>query len=175
MELSAAIIVFFAGLALNGLGIIGAILPVLPGPLLSWLSLLLFFLLPEHEVGPWTLGITFALMLAVSAIDLVIPILGAKRFGASREGIVGGALGIVIGLFFFPPVGIILGPLIGTIVGDMIAGGTFAAAFNSGMGSLIGFLVGTSLKLAYSIGIIILFTVKMGAAIGDVVGSWFVQ
>lgn len=172
MEVELSIIIV-AGLALNGLGIIGAILPVLPGPLLSWLSLLLFFLLPEHEVGPWTLGITFVLMLVVSAIDFVIPMLGAKRFGASREGVVGGALGIIIGMFFFPPVGIILGPLIGTIVGDMIAGGTFASAFNSGMGSLIGFLVGTALKLVYSIGIVILFTVKMGVAIGDVVGSWF--
>lgn len=172
MELTIALILI-AGLALNGLGIIGAILPVLPGPLLSWLSLLLFFLLPEHEVGAWTLGITFVLMLAVSAIDLVIPILGAKRFGASREGIVGGSLGIVIGLFFFPPVGIILGPLIGTIVGDMIAGGTFASAFNSGMGSLIGFLVGTSLKLAYSIGIVILFTVKAGSALTQIITTWF--
>jgi len=172
MEFTIALILI-AGLALNGLGIIGCILPVLPGPLLSWLSLLLFFLLPDHEVGAWTLGITFALMLAVSAIDLVIPILGAKRFGASREGIIGGALGIIIGLFFFPPVGIILGPLIGTIVGDMIAGGTFASAFNSGLGSLIGFLVGTSLKLAYSIAIVILFTVKAGGAIGEMIGSWF--
>lgn len=172
MELTIALILI-AGLVLNGMGIIGCILPVLPGPLLSWLSLLLFLLLPEHEVGAWTLGITFVLMLAVTAIDFVIPVLGAKRFGASREGIIGGMLGIVIGLFFFPPLGIILGPLIGTVVGDMIAGGTFAAAFNSGMGSLIGFLVGTSIKLAYSIGIVILFTVKAGSAIGEMIGSWF--
>lgn len=172
MEVAIAVIIL-AGLVLNGLGIIGCILPVLPGPLLSWLSLLLFFLLPDHEVGLWTLGITFVLMAAVTAIDLVIPVMGAKRFGASREGLIGGALGIIIGLFFFPPIGIILGPLIGTVVGDMIAGGTFAAAFNSGMGSLIGFLVGTSVKLAYCIGIVILFTVKAGSAIGEMVATWF--
>ncbi|MCF8257528.1 MAG: DUF456 domain-containing protein [Flavobacteriales bacterium] len=172
MEITIALIII-AGLVLNGMGIIGCILPVLPGPLLSWVSLLLFFFLPDHEVGLWTLGITFTLMLAVSAIDLIIPILGAKRFGASREGIIGGALGIIIGVFFFPPVGIILGPLVGTVVGDMIAGGTFAAAFNSGLGSLIGFLVGTSIKLAYSIAIVILFTVKAGSIIAQMMTEWF--
>lgn len=172
MELTLALIVI-AGLVLNGMGIIGCILPVLPGPLLSWASLLLFFLLPNHQIGLWTLGITFGLMLLVSAIDIVIPILGAKQFGASREGVIGGVLGIIIGVFFFPPVGIILGPLVGTIVGDMIAGGTFAAAFNSGLGSLIGFLVGTSIKLAYSVGIVILFTVKSGSIITQMMSHWF--
>lgn len=172
MELSIAIVVVL-GLILNGLGIIGCILPVLPGPLLSWASLLLFFLLPNHEVGFWALSITFALMLLVSAIDLVIPILGAKQFGASLQGVIGGAIGIVIGVFLFPPVGIILGPLLGTIAGDMIAGGTFASAFNSGLGSLIGFLVGTSIKLAYCIGIVIFFTVKSGSVLTQLITTWF--
>lgn len=172
MEIAITLIVI-AGLVLNGLGIIGCILPVLPGPLLSWLSLLLFYLLPDHGVGTWTLVITFVLMLGVTTIDYVVPLLGAKRFGASREGIIGGMVGIVVGLFFFPPIGIILGPLLGTIAGDLISGGTFAAALNSGMGSLIGFLVGTSIKLVYSIAIVILFTVKAGSAVVGMVETWF--
>jgi uncharacterized protein YqgC (DUF456 family) len=172
MELTIAIIII-AGLVLNGLGIIGCILPVLPGPLLSWLSLLLFLLLPDHSIGHGTLGITFGLMALVTAIDLAVPVMGAKRFGASREGMIGGAIGIVVGLFMFPPVGIILGPLIGTIVGDLIAGGTIVAAVNSGVGSLVGFLMGTAVKLAYCIGIVIYFSVKTAGAMADMVASWF--
>jgi len=165
--------ILIVGLLLNGLGILGCIIPALPGPFISWLSLLLFFFLPEHEIGTTTLVLTGILMALVSALDYVVPVLGAKKFGSSREGIIGGMLGIVVGLFFFPPIGIILGPLIGTVVGDMIAGGTFTKALNSGVGSLLGFIVGTSIKLIYSIAVLIIFTIKAGGAIGQLFTQWF--
>lgn len=166
------IAVLITGLLLNGLGILGCILPALPGPLISWISLFLFFLLPEHEISITTLTITGLLMAAVTALDYVVPVLGAKKFGSSREGVIGGMIGIVAGLFLFPPIGIILGPLVGTIVGDMIAGGTFTKALNSGLGSMIGFIVGTSIKLIYSIAVLILFTIKAGGALSDLLGTW---
>ncbi|MCF8276539.1 MAG: DUF456 domain-containing protein [Flavobacteriales bacterium] len=165
--------VLIVGLLLNGLGILGCIVPALPGPLLSWLSLFLFFLLPEHEVSSTTLVVTGLLMALVTALDYVVPVLGAKKFGSSKEGVWGGMIGIVVGLFFFPPVGIILGPLLGTIIGDLIAGGTFTKALNSGIGSLLGFIVGTSIKLIYSIGVLTLFTIKAGGAIGQLFTQWF--
>lgn len=164
--------VLIIGLLLNGLGILGCIIPALPGPLLSWLSLFLFFLLPEHEISITTLTITGILMAIVTALDYVVPVLGARKFGSSREGVIGGTIGIVVGLFFFPPIGIILGPLVGTIVGDLIAGGTFAKALNSGVGSLIGFVIGTSIKLIYSIAVLVVFTVKAGGALSDLIGTW---
>lgn len=166
------ITILIAGLIINGLGILGCILPALPGPFISWLSLLLFFLLPEHEISNNTLLITGIMMALVSALDYIVPVLGARRFGSSKEGVWGGMIGIVAGLFFFPPVGIILGPLIGTVVGDMIAGGTFTKALNSGVGSLVGFIVGTSIKLIYSIAVLILFTVKAGGALSDLFTQW---
>ncbi len=166
--------ILIIGLILNGLGILGCIVPALPGPFISWCSLLLFFLMPEHSIGTTTLILTGIGMALVSALDYVVPVLGAKKFGSSREGIIGGMIGIVVGLFFFPPIGIILGPLVGTIVGDLIAGGTFVKALNSGVGSLLGFIVGTSIKLVYSITVLILFTFKAGGAIGDLFGQWFV-
>ncbi len=165
--------ILIIGLLLNGLGILGCIIPAIPGPLFSWSSLLLFFLLPDHEVGMTMLAISGVLMLIVTALDYVVPVLGAKKFGSSREGIIGGMVGIVVGLFFFPPLGIILGPLIGTIVGDLIAGGTFVKALNSGVGSLLGFIVGTSIKLVYSITVLIIFTIKAGGAIGELFSLWF--
>lgn len=112
-------------------------------------------------------------MAAVTALDYVVPILGAKKFGSSKEGVWGGMIGIVVGLFFFPPIGIILGPLIGTIVGDLLAGGTFTKALNSGLGSLIGFIVGTSIKLIYCITVLVLFSIEAGDAITGLFSKWF--
>ena len=111
-------------------------------------------------------------MAIVTALDYVVPVLGAKKFGSSREGVWGGMIGIVLGLFFFAPIGIVLGPLVGTIVGDMIAGGTFSKALNSGIGSLLGFIVGTSIKLIYCIAVLTLFTIKAGGAIGQLFTQW---
>ena len=165
--------ILILGLLLNGLGILGCIVPALPGPLFSWCSLLLFFLLPDHEVGTTALIVSAGFMLIVTALDYVVPVLGAKKFGSSRQGIIGGMIGIIVGLFFFPPIGIILGPLVGTIIGDLIAGGTFVKALNSGIGSLLGFIVGTSIKLIYCITVLIIFTFKSGGAIGQLFGQWF--
>ncbi len=165
--------VLIIGLLLNGLGILGCIIPALPGPFISWLSLFLFFLLPEHEIGTITLVITGIFMAIVTALDYIVPILGAKKFGSSREGVIGGMIGIVVGLFFFPPFGIILGPLVGTIIGDMIAGGTFTKALNSGFGSLLGFIIGTSIKLIFCIAVLTLFTINAGGAIGQLFTQWF--
>jgi hypothetical protein len=156
------------GLFLNGLGILGCVLPVLPGPLLSWLSLFVFLFIPHTDISNTTLMVTGVLMAVISVSDYAIPVLGAKRFGSSKEGIWGGAIGVVVGLFFFPPIGIILGPLIGTVIGDLIAGGTFTKALNSGMGSLIGFMVGTAIKLIYCVCIIVIFAIKSGDALGQI-------
>ena len=169
--------VLIIGLLINGLGILGCIVPALPGPFISWCSLLLFFLLPDHEVSNTTLIISGIFMLIASALDYIVPVLGARQFGSSKEGIWGGIIGVFIGLFLsVTGVGVIfivLGPLIGTIVGDLIAGGTFTKALNSGLGSMIGFLVGTSIKLIFSISVFILFTFKVGGALIEVVGGWF--
>jgi hypothetical protein len=169
--------VLIIGLLINGLGILGCIVPALPGPFISWCSLLLFFLLPDCEIGTTTLIVSAVFMLIISALDYIVPVLGAKKFGSSKEGVWGGVIGVFAGLFLsITGVGVIfivLGPLIGTIVGDLIAGGTLSKALNSGLGSMIGFIVGTSIKLIYSISVFILFTFKVGSALIDVVGEWF--
>jgi uncharacterized protein YqgC (DUF456 family) len=164
--------VLIVGLLLNGFGILGCIIPALPGPFISWLSLFLLFLLPEHELSTTTLVVTGIFMAVVTSLDYIVPVLGAKKFGSSREGVIGGMIGIVLGLFFFPPFGIILGPLVGTVIGDIIAGGTFTKALNSGVGSMLGFILGTSIKLIFSITVLVIFTAKAGGAIGQLFTQW---
>lgn len=163
--------ILIIGLLLNGLGILGCILPALPGPIISWCSLLLFFILPEGGIGTTTLVVTGVLVLIVSALDYIIPVLGAKQFGSSKEGVWGGIIGIVVGLFF-APWGIVLGPLIGTIAGDLIAGGTITKALNSGIGSLLGFIIGSSIKLIYCIAVLVIFTFKAGGTFTDLISQW---
>lgn len=167
------ILLVLFGLILNGIGIMGCVIPGIPGPLVSFSSLLIFFLIPGMEVGTLALVIWGLFAVAGSALDMVIPVLGAKRFGSSREGIIGGTIGIFVGLFFFPPFGIILGPLVGTVIGDMIAGGTFSKALNSGMGSLLGFLVGTSMKLVYCVAVLMFFFGKAGYTIYELIEGNF--
>jgi hypothetical protein len=130
-------------------GIIGCLVPVLPGPPLSFLGLLfLHFTRFGHFSSPVliTLGIIAVL---VSILDYIVPVWGTKRFGGSKYGTRGATIGLVIGLFL-GPLGIIIGPFIGAFVGEMIFKDDMSYAFKAGFGSLLGFLMGIGLKLAAS-------------------------
>jgi len=119
-------------------GILGGVLPVLPGPPLSYIGLLFLHF-------TWII-----VAVVVTLIDYFIPIWGTKRFGGSKRGIWGSIIGLVIGLFFFPPFGIIIGPFVGAVVGELTAGKDSGAALKSGFGSFLGFLLGTLMKLIAS-------------------------
>lgn len=128
-------------------GIAGSVLPILPGPPLSLVGL---FFLQLQEAPPFTtqfLLIFTAITVGVVLIDYFIPAYGTKRFGGSKWGVYGTFIGLIVGLFF-SPIGIIIGPLIGALVGELLAGKTSGQAFKAAMGSFVGFLLGTFLKLA---------------------------
>lgn len=128
-------------------GILGSILPFLPGPPLSYGGLLLLHFTEDHQFTSRFL-IIWAIITAVTyLIDYLIPIWGTKRFGGSKQGIWGSIIGLIAGIFFFPPFGIIIGPFAGAVIGELIAGKTHSAAFRSGLGSFVGFLLGTLIQL----------------------------
>ena len=92
------------------LGIIGSFIPVLPGPITSWVGLLLIHLTNAVPYN-WTFILTtLAVALLVYILDYIIPALGTKRFGGSKYGIIGTTVGLVVGLIFLGPFGIIIGP-----------------------------------------------------------------
>ena len=103
------------------LGLLGSFLPVLPGPTLSWIGLLLLFLTSAVPDDWWFLGITLAIALLVFAIDYIIPVVGTKKFGGSRAGMVGTAVGLIVAIVF--PIlgifGIIVWPFVGALVGEL--------------------------------------------------------
>lgn len=131
-------------------GILGCVLPVIPGPPLSYLGLLILHFTERYQFSSRFLIIWAIITAVVYALDYVIPAWGTKRFGGSKRGVWGSVIGLVIGLFFFPPFGIIIGPFLGAVIGELTSGKDSGVAIKSGFGSFIGFLVGTLLKLITS-------------------------
>lgn len=131
-------------------GILGGILPVLPGPPMSYVGLLLLHFTEKYQFETRFLIIWLIVAAVVTVTDYFIPVWGTKRYGGSKQGIWGSIIGLVIGLFFFPPFGIIIGPFIGAVVGELITGKNSGVALKSGFGSFMGFLAGTLMKLIAS-------------------------
>ena len=131
-------------------GLIGCVLPVLPGPPLSYIGLLLLQLMEEPPFAWKFLIIWLVITIIVTLLDYVIPVFGAKKYGGSKQGIWGAMIGLILGIFFFPPLGIVIGPVVGALVGELISGKTAGKATRAAVGSFVGFLVGTTIKLIAS-------------------------
>jgi hypothetical protein len=144
-------IAIICGAILVFLGIAGCVLPILPGPVLSFLGLLLLALL-NHFSPPLTptLVIVMAILtVAVTIGDYIIPLWGAKRYGATKWGIWGSVIGMAIGIFF-SPLGMLLGALIGAVTVEWLVQKERSKALKAGWGVFIGGLAGTALKLGVS-------------------------
>lgn len=145
-----ALILLFAGLA-------GCFLPVLPGPPVSFLALLLVHYTDYADFSVQFLWLMALMAVAVTIIDFLVPVWGTGRFGGSKYGMWGAAIGMVVGIFFFPPLGLLLGPLAGAVIGELLSGRNGRQAVVAGLGSFAGFLLGVGLKLAASVTITIYF------------------
>lgn len=131
------------------IGFFGSVLPVLPGPPLSWVGLLLLHFSKYTSFSGTFLLVSFLVMAAVTALDYFIPIWGTKRFGGSKSGVIGSAIGLLVGLLFLP-LGIIAGPFVGAVVGELMNDPKETRrALKSATGSFVGFLLGTGLKLGF--------------------------
>jgi hypothetical protein len=139
------------GCILVVVGLLGSILPILPGPPLAWLALLLQQLREDRPFTTNFLVIWALVTAAVILLDYYVPIWGTKKFGGTKAGMWGATIGLVIGLFFLPPVGIILGPFIGAVIGELIAGKEFSIALRAGFGSFIGFIAGVVMKIGITV------------------------
>lgn len=138
-----------AGFILTVLGVLGCILPVIPGPPLSFIGLLLLHYTRWADYSSDLLWILGAAALIVTVLDYIVPIWGTKKFGGSKKGMWGATIGLIIGLFI-GPIGIIIGPFFGAVVAELIGGKDSTHAFKAGFGAFIGFLLGVGLKLIAS-------------------------
>lgn len=130
-------------------GIIGCIIPGIPGPPLAYISLIM---IEFTDADPFSFSFMTSwavLVLAVTALDYYVPVWGTKKFGGSKFGVWGSIIGLIIGLFT-GPLGIIIGPFLGAYLGELIGGMRNEEALKAGFGSFLGFIAGTFMKLAVS-------------------------
>ena len=133
------------------LGFIGSIVPVLPGPLLSYLGLLLYNFFIDRMNSDSLIWIAIA-VIVISVLDYFLQIYGVKKSGGGKYAIRGSVVGILFGLFLFPPFGILLGAFIGAFIGGKIE--MKKNPLDIAFGALWGFAAGTILKLCFSVYII---------------------
>lgn len=155
------ILLVIIGFILCLIGIIGSFLPIIPGPFTSWAGLLLLSftsVIPQN----WTfLGVTLGVSLLVWVLDYIVPAWGAKRFGGTKYGMIGSSVGLIVGLVFLGPWGVIIGPFAGAYVGELTKDAKDSSrALKAAFGSFLGFLAGTFVKLIVSIIFIIFYCKK---------------
>ncbi len=132
-------------------GIAGCIIPLLPGPPLAYGSLILIQVSSYKPYSVKFLVIWGLVTLLVVIADYYIPVWGTKKFGGTKAGVWGAAIGLFAGIFFFPPLGLIAGPFIGAFAGEMLNNRDAGKALRSATGSFVGFLAGTLMKIGISI------------------------
>lgn len=132
-------------------GIAGCIFPFLPGPPLAYGSLILLQISSRNPFTESFLVIWALVTTAVVIADYYIPIWGTKKFGGTKGGVWGATIGLIVGIFFFPPLGLIIGPFLGAFAGEIINKQDSNKAFRSAIGSFVGFVAGTLMKLGITV------------------------
>lgn len=140
-------------------GLAGSILPALPGAPLSYIGLLLLLLCDGADISSASLWAGAIFLVIVSVLDYIAPIWLTNASGGSKQATRGSVIGMVAGLFFFPPWGLIFGPFIGAFLGELMAQATTGKALKVAMMSFLGFVLTTGMKLIYS-GVLLFIIVK---------------
>ena len=148
------------------IGLIGSLVPALPGPPLSWVGLLLFAFTEQawHNIW-WVVGVMCAVMLFLIILDYLLPAWEAKRYGGSKAGQRGATIGVLVSLVVFPImgvvigpaniIGILLGPLVGAYLGEVLSGDRNTDPFKAAWGSFVGLLASTLVKFLFTVGLLV--------------------
>lgn len=146
-----SIILFIAGVA-------GTVLPILPGAILIYGGMLLYGFMTKFTTLDANFFLLQALVLVlIFSIDFLASAIGTKRFNGSKQASWGAIIGTVLGLIFFGPLGIVIGPFLGAVLAEVLQGREIYQAIRVGFGTLVGILGGTVLKLCAEILMIIYF------------------
>lgn len=152
------ILLIIVGFITALIGIIGCVLPVLPGPAISYLALIILSLAKDWEPFSATFLVIMAILaVLVSILDYVVPAGGARKYGASKAGVWGSVAGMLAGFFILPPWGIIFGAFLGAFAGELLARRAGKEALRAGWGVFVGVVFGMGVKLAFSGAVLILY------------------
>ncbi len=132
-------------------GIVGCVLPIVPGPPLAYAALILLSIARKWEAfSPTVLIVLGVVAAAVTVIENLMPIIISKWKGASKAGIWGSVAGMILGMVFFPPFGVIIGTFVGAVLGELLFSNRPEGALKAGWGVFLGTMLGIALKLAVS-------------------------
>jgi uncharacterized protein YqgC (DUF456 family) len=152
------IIYFVSALCVMLFGLVGCVLPVIPGIPIIWLSAFAFGFLTDFEFIGRDYLLIFGILSAVSLLlDWIAGVYGAKKLGASRWGMLGAFVGMIVGVIVGTIPGLIIGPLIGAVVFELLAGKKSGMALKAGFGTFLGFLAGVVMKFGLGIVMIAVF------------------
>ena len=130
-------------------GVIGSVFPVLPGPPISYSAILLLHFFTPYQFDTGLLITLSIFVVVITFLDYWFQFYGVKKNGGGQKATNGTLIGLLVGIFFFPPIGILLGPFTGAYVGAKMEGND-ENAIRIAFGSILGFLGGTVLKLLVS-------------------------
>jgi uncharacterized protein len=149
---------WFAAVVVMALGLIGTVLPVVPGTTIILAAAVVHRLMvgPEKGMAWWGIGLLVLLTLISYALDFASSYFGAKYFGASKWGVAGAVIGGIIGIFT-GFVTLLFLPIAGAIIGEIIAGKRLISAGKAGWGTLLGTIAGMIGKLAIGLAMVVLF------------------
>jgi uncharacterized protein YqgC (DUF456 family) len=157
-------------------GIIGDVVPGLPGVPISYAAMILLHLFTDITYSSEALVIYGILCAVITIVDYFVPVWGTKKFGGTKAGVTGSTIGLVVGVVVLPILGIVIGPFgligilagpfVGAYIGEKMSGVDDNLAWRSAIGSFVGFLAGTLLKVVYSL--VVGFVV-----IKDIITSFF--
>lgn len=141
---------------LGVVGILGSIVPGLPGPPLSWVGILLmYFFGGTNGAGePMSLTLLFVLLgvtILVTVLDYIVPAWFTKLTGGSKYASWGAILGLFAGLVFPLPFGMVMTSLLAAFLAELLfAGKDAGSSLKASFGAFLGFLSGTGVKLIAS-------------------------
>lgn len=150
------IVLLLVGFILVVVAILGSFLPVIPGPPMSWVGLLMLYLTKAIPIDYTVLGVSLGLVVTVSVLDYVIPAFGTKKMGGSRAGMIGTLIGVILAVAMVGVtnvIGFIVWPFFGALAGELINNTDRSKALKAAIGSILGYFAGTFLKFALSLGI----------------------
>lgn len=128
-------------------GLIGTIVPIIPGVPLAWAGLLLSYFSTNNEISIICLIITGVFAVVVSVLDNIFPVLMTKKTGGSKYAVIGSTIGLIAG-FFLAPISIIVGAFLGAFIGEIIhSNGDFGNSLKAALGAFLGFILSTGIKM----------------------------
>lgn len=154
-------IAFVVALGMMVVGVVGTLVPALPGLPVIWLAMIGYGLVEGfHAMSPAFLVVSTLVVIGAGVAEHYARAWGAKRFGAGKAGAWGTVIGSIAGLFFMP-IGLVLGPFLGALLFELMAGRSGNEALKAGVGGVVGVLGSVVVNLGVALGLTIAFVVKV--------------